>query len=161
MSDILPVIRPGRLSDIPRAFDLIRELAVFERAPDQVLITPEILARDGFGKNPLFSLTVAEVEGEVIGIAICYVRYSTWKGAVLYLEDLIVSANYRGRGIGNLLFTEVVRKAQEGNYYGLIWQVLDWNADAIRFYERFGARFSSEWMTGMLGRDEMQRILTA
>jgi GNAT superfamily N-acetyltransferase len=139
-------IRPGTRQDIPRAWELICELALFERARDQVETTPEILERDGFGATPLFGLLVAELDGEVVGMALTYFRYSTWKGKRLYLEDLVVTESARGRGVGRALIEATIQLARETNCTGLMWQVLDCNKSAIEFYKRFDVRIEGEWM---------------
>ena len=139
------IIRPAARADVPRVFQLICELAEFEKAREQVETTPEILLRDGFGAAPLYSLLVAEDEGEVVGMALSYFRYSTWKGKRLYLEDLVVTESARGRGVGTALLGATIEAARETDCSGLMWQVLDWNAPAISFYQKFGVRIESEW----------------
>lgn len=139
-------IRPGERRDVPALFALIQELAVYERAPHEVTNTPEQLARDGFGENPLFGVLVAEVEGTVVGMSLYYFRYSTWKGKRLYLEDLIVQPPYRGWGLGKQLLDATVAEARRTQCTGLMWQVLDWNTPSIRFYEKYGARLDGEWI---------------
>jgi len=140
------VIRRGKETDVARVQELIYELAVYERAADECLITSEALLRDGFGEHPLYTLHVAELSGEVVGLALCYMRYSTWKGPVLYLEDLIVKEVHRGQGIGEMLFREVLKETLNRGCFSLHWQVLDWNEPAIRFYQKFNAESSSEWL---------------
>lgn len=139
-------LRKGRPDDVPQVFDLIRELAVFEKAPDQVTNTPDQLLRDGFGENPIFGLLVAETEEVLVGISLYYFRYSTWKGKRLYLEDLIVTESWRGKGIGEALLDATIDEARATQCTGLTWQVLDWNEPAINFYKKFGARFDAEWV---------------
>jgi GNAT superfamily N-acetyltransferase len=139
-------LRPGRPDDVPQVFALIEELALFEKAPDQVTNTPEALLRDGFGESPLYGLIVAESDGRVVGMSLYYFRYSTWKGKRLYLEDLIVTESWRGRGLGEALLQETIETARRTHCTGLMWQVLDWNEPAIRFYRKFGARFDEEWV---------------
>ncbi len=146
-----------------RVLELIRELAVFEREPDAVVITEQQLVADGFGAQPVFFCWVAEVEGMVAGMALCYVRYSTWKGQRLYLEDIVVEENKRGLGIGKALFKDVLSFAQAGPYSALVWQVLDWNTPAIEFYEKFGAHSRPGWLdmyieTGYAHLNEHERI---
>lgn len=139
-------VRPGTRSDAARAFELIQELAAFENASEQVETSVEQLAEDGFGENPLFGLLVAENETqEVVGMALYYFRYSTWKGKRLYLEDLVVTQSARGKGVGKALLQATIARARETNCTGLMWQVLDWNEPAIEFYKRFGVRFDEEW----------------
>ena len=138
-------IRRATRADLPRVFELICELAQYENAREQVETTPAILERDGFGANPLYSLLVADDSSHVVGIALCYFRYSTWKGKRLYLEDLIVTENARGRGVGTLLLQATIDLARQTDCSGLMWQVLDWNQSAIAFYQKFGVRMETEW----------------
>ena len=139
-------IRKGEERDIPSVLALIRELATYEKAPEQVEMTIEQLLEDGFGAHPAYGLEVAEQNGIVMGMALYYTRYSTWKGRKLYLEDLIVSDQYRGAGIGKALFERCLELTKEGGYYSLVWQVLDWNEPAINFYKKYKASFSTEWV---------------
>ena len=140
-------IRPGTRADIPQAFDLVMELAVYEKAADQVSNTIEQMTEDGFGPNALFGLLVAEDTDtqKLIGIALYYYRYSTWKGKRLYLEDIIVTETHRGLGLGKLLFDETVDMAKQTDCTGMMWQVLDWNTPALGFYQQFGTRFDDGW----------------
>ena len=140
-------IRPGTRADVPQAFALVTELAVYEKAADQVSNTAEQMAEDGFGPNPLFGLLVAEDSdsSNLVGIALYYFRYSTWKGKRLYLEDIIVTEDFRGYGIGKLLFDATIEAARETHCTGMMWQVLDWNQPAIGFYQQFGTRFDDGW----------------
>jgi GNAT superfamily N-acetyltransferase len=147
-------IRKATAKDCPRMLELIRELAVFEKAPDAVTVTLEHFVDNGFGKNPVWKALVA-VEGDmdeekILGISLYYMRYSTWKGLMLYLEDLIVTAEYRGKGIGKLLFDQTVQEARDLNVCGVMWQVLDWNEPAISFYKKYGSDISSEWLNCIL-----------
>lgn len=139
-------IRPALPADVPRLFALVTELAIYEKAPEQVTNTPEQMLRDGFGDQPLFSAIVAEEDGVILGMSLYYFRYSTWKGKRLYLEDIIVTQSQRGRGLGKLLFEATVEAAHATQCTGMMWQVLDWNEPAIRFYEQFGTRFDGEWV---------------
>ncbi len=143
-------IRSSVISDCPRLLELIKELAVFEKAPDEVTVTMEHFIEMGFGKNPVWKALVAydagDSAGKIIGISLYYMRYSTWKGLRLYLEDLIVTEEYRGKGIGKLLFDETVEEAKRLQVGGIMWQVLDWNKPAIDFYKRYGADVSGEWL---------------
>lgn len=154
-------VREGRAADVPVVLDLIRELAAYERAADQVELTAEQLEADGFGAKPRFSLLVAELDGEVVGMALLYPRYSTWKGATLYLEDLVVSEAHRGKGIGTALFTAIQRFALNEKAQRLEWQVLDWNKSAIAFYEKIGASLDHEWVNCRLIPSEMEANLNA
>jgi GNAT superfamily N-acetyltransferase len=142
------IVRKAVPADIPAVHILIKELAAYEKAPDEVEVTEQQLLEDGFGKNPAYELIVAETNGEISGIALFYIRYSTWKGRALYLEDLVVREAHRRKGIGNLLFEEILRIARERNYSGVVWQVLDWNEPALNFYGKYKASFSGEWLNG-------------
>ncbi|HEV3221397.1 MAG TPA: GNAT family N-acetyltransferase [Puia sp.] len=140
-------IRKAIISDCERMMELVRELAVFERAPDEVTVTMEHFIETGFGKNPVWQALVAVNEEEkIIGISLYYMRYSTWKGLRLYLEDLIVTSEFRGRGIGKILFESTVEEARKMGIGGMMWQVLDWNEPAIEFYKKYGADVSGEWL---------------
>ena len=140
------IIRKGRKEDLPRALELIRELALYENAPGEVSNTHEMMIEDGFGEQPVFSFIVGEVEGLIVGLSIYYYRYSTWKGKRLYLEDLIVIEDHRGKGIGKLLFEATIKVARETKCTGMMWQVLDWNEPAINFYKRYDTKFDGEWL---------------
>ena len=140
-------IRKAIISDCQRMMELVRELAIFERAPDEVTVTMEHFIETGFGKNPVWQALVAVNEEEkIIGISLYYMRYSTWKGLRLYLEDLIVTFEYRGKGIGKMLFESTIDEARKMGVSGLMWQVLDWNEPAIEFYKKYGADVSGEWL---------------
>jgi GNAT superfamily N-acetyltransferase len=143
-ADIL--IRRAVPSDSHFIFDLIQELAVFERAPNEVITTPEQVEQHGWGTKPLFVCWIAELAGKPVGMALCYTRYSTWKGPVLYLEDLIVQEAHRGRGAGKQLFQTCLDHAAEHGFSRLSWQVLEWNEAAMDFYRQYGANFDSEWV---------------
>ncbi len=140
------IIRDAVREDVPAMFELIKELALYEKAPEQVTNTVEQMYVDGFGANPIYGTIVSEVDGEIVGMALYYYRYSTWKGKRLYLEDLIVSETMRGRGLGEKLLEATIEKARQTSCTGLMWQVLDWNEPAINFYKKFGARFDEEWV---------------
>lgn len=138
-------IRLANESDVNAIFDLIKELAVFEKAEFELINTPEQLLKDGFNDNPSYYCLVAEKNQIVVGMSFLYVRYSTWKGKVLYLEDLVVKNNDRNKGIGTLLMNSTIEFAKLNGFNRIQWQVLDWNTDAIRFYQKFNAQFDSEW----------------
>ncbi len=138
-------IRKAQETDLPVIIDLIRELAHFEKEPDAVEVTIEELRRDGFGSAPLFSIIVAEVNQEVVGMAFYYFRYSTWKGKTIHLEDLIVREKARGTGVGSALYSEIMKRGAEEGVRRIEWAVLDWNEDAIRFYEKSGANILKDW----------------
>lgn len=139
-------IRKGEKSDLPAVFDLIKELAVYEHGLDQVINSVEQMEKDGFGEKPIYDFIVAIDGNTVIGSAIYYYRYSTWKGKRLYLEDLIVTESKRGEGAGKLLFDEVLDIANKTKCSGMMWQVLDWNEPAINFYKKYNTNFDEEWV---------------
>jgi|TARA_B110000967_G_scaffold31874_1_gene30256 GNAT superfamily N-acetyltransferase len=143
-------IRSATAKDVPHLLELVRELAVFEKAPNEVINTEEKMLEDGFGVNKLFDAFVAELNGEIIGLAITYYRYSTWKGKCLYLEDLIVTEEHRGIGAGQQLFTHCIDFGKENGCHKMIWQVLDWNKPALNFYTLYGAQLDGEWINGSL-----------
>ena len=140
------IIRPGKKSDIPQVFDLIKELAEYEKALDKVSNTVEKLEEDGFGPNPVYELFVAEIENNIVGIALTYYRFSTWRGKVMYLEDLIVKEHMRRKGIGKKLFDMVLDHAKVTSCVGLSLQVLDWNKLGINFYKKYNMEFDDEWI---------------
>jgi len=144
MSNI--IIRKGVETDVPAAFELIRELAIYENAEDEVKTTVESMLADGFGEQPLYEFLVAEEDREVIGIALYYFRYSTWKGKCLYLEDFVVKQPHRHKGIGQLLFDQLMEVARETKSRRISWEVLDWNEPAIKFYKKNQAAFDHEWI---------------
>lgn len=140
-------IRRAQSIDFISVHSLISELAVFEKSPLEVITTPIILENACSGDSPLAWCWVAEnEEGEIVGAAVCYVRYSTWKGPVFYLEDLIVSEKYRRMGWGRKLLMAIIDFAKENGYSRVQWQVLDWNQSAIEFYKQFNAQFDGEWI---------------
>ena len=140
------IIRPGKKSDIPQVFELIKELAEYEKALDKVSNTVEKLEEDGFGPNPVYELFVAEIENNIVGIALTYYRFSTWRGKVMYLEDLIVREHMRRKGIGKKLFDMVLDHAKVTRCVGLSLQVLDWNELGINFYKKYNMEFDDEWI---------------
>lgn len=125
---------------------LIHELAVYEKAADEVLVTAKELRQHAFGVKPFVEILVAEHENEVLGAALFYEKYSTWKGPAIHLEDLIVAERERSKGIGALLLDEVLRIGAERKYRRVYWQVLDWNTPALRFYKKYKAHFDPEWV---------------
>ncbi|HXD77674.1 MAG TPA: GNAT family N-acetyltransferase [Puia sp.] len=140
-------IRRAVPEDCPRLLDLIHELALFEKAPHEVTVTAGHFAESGFGPHPVWWAFVVTVDGKVEGFALYYVRYSTWKGQRLYLEDLFVTEEMRGKGLGKLLFDRLLIEMKEKGFKGMVWQVLDWNESAIKFYKKYGARFDAGWIT--------------
>jgi GNAT superfamily N-acetyltransferase len=140
-------LRKGRAEDLPQVLDLIKELALYEKAPQEVENTVEQMLIDGFGENPIYYFFVAEAaNGSIVGISLYYFRYSTWKGRRLYLEDLIVTESHRGAGLGKLLFEATIEEAKATRCNGMVWQVLDWNEPAIQFYQRYGTTFDNSWI---------------
>ncbi|HMJ45837.1 MAG TPA: GNAT family N-acetyltransferase [Ferruginibacter sp.] len=141
------IIREAVREDCKRMMELINELAVYERAGDEVTVPFDHFVETGFGPNPIWWAFVAEVDGGVVGFALYYKRYSTWKGSRLYLEDLLVTEKLRGKGIGKLLFDRLVNLARDQKYSGMMWQVLDWNEPAISFYKKYeGVNIDSGWL---------------
>jgi len=145
--------------DMPRVLELINELAIFENEPEAVEVTLSDLENDGFGSNPKFTCFVLEVENRVEGIAIVYPRYSTWKGAVLHLEDLIVSEKCRGMGLGTKLLDAVVVYGKEIQVKRISWEVLDWNEPAIKFYQSKGANVMRDWDVVQLDENGIKNYL--
>ena len=140
-------IRRAIKEDCPRLLELIKELALYEKAPQEVTVTLDHFMESGFGTNPVWWAFVAEADGKVEGFAIYYIRYSTWKGQRMYLEDLLVTEKMRGRGLGKLLFDALIAAAKEKKFNGIAWQVLDWNEPAINFYKKYyNANFDAEWI---------------
>lgn len=140
-------IRAAIRSDCPRLLELIRELAEYERALDQVEVNITHFEESGFGQCPVWWAFVAETDGMTAGFALYYIRYSTWKGQRLYLEDIIVTKEYRRLGIGKMLFDAVLLDAKNKNLNGVLWQVLEWNKPAIQFYNQYSPSFNQEWIT--------------
>lgn len=138
-------IRKGNPEDMNSVLGLIKELAIFEKEPDAVVITVDDLIRDGFGEKPLFHVFVAEVDSEIVGIALYYYRYSTWKGKTIHLEDLIVKEKMRGTGLGSALYTEIMKQGKKENVRRVEWNVLDWNTPAVNFYKNSGAKILDDW----------------
>jgi len=143
-------IRKGIPEDMKAVLSLIEELAVFENEPDAVVITEEDLIRDGFSANPLFQVFVAEVASEVVGIALYYYRYSTWKGKTIHLEDLVVKENMRGSGVGFALYSEIIKQGKKDKVRRIEWNVLDWNTPAIDFYTKSGAKVLDDWRVAQM-----------
>ena len=139
------IIRNGLKADVPAIMGLVKELAIYEKAENEVTNSIEQMEMDGFGENPIFQFIVAELNGEVIGMSLYYFRYSTWKGKRLYLEDYIITEKYRGIRAGKLLFDATIDQAHKTNCTGMMWQVLDWNESAINFYKKYPTRFDAEW----------------
>jgi GNAT superfamily N-acetyltransferase len=139
-------IRNAGKEDCERLLELVHELALYEKAPEQVTVTLDHFIESGFGQHPVWWALVAEVAGVVQGFALYYVRYSTWKGQRMYLEDLLVTEEMRCKGIGKLLFDQLIVEAKEKKFNGIVWQVLEWNQPAIQFYKKYKADFDDEWV---------------
>lgn len=181
------IVRPAEERDVPQMLALVKELALFERAPHEVTVTEAEMRDGGFGPDPVWVGWVAEVRSNdqkigrsenvarattassdhltdassdrIVGMAVCYERYSTWKGRRLYLEDIIVTEEARGLRIGERLFKQCAAYAVQKGYSGMLWQVLDWNKDAIRFYDRFGTTYSAEWLNGSIELEQLKAIV--
>lgn len=150
-------VRAATADDAPEIWSLIHELAIFERAEEQHVVTVEELVQH-FHQN-LFGAFVAENEGKIVGLSLYYWRYSTWKGKRLYIEDIIVTESERGKGIGKQLFDITLQKALDEGCSGLMWQVLDWNEPAIKFYGNYGARLDGEWVNCSLEAGQVKELL--
>ncbi len=149
MADAIQVRRATE-NDCARMMELVRELAVYEKAPDEVTVTMAHFVESGFGPHPVWWAFVAEENGVIQGFALYYIRYSTWKGQRMYLEDIIVTEEARGKGLGARLMEALKEEAKEKGYTGIVWQVLEWNEPAFNFYRKFGARFDPEWVNAAL-----------
>ena len=139
-------IRNAVKADCPRLLELIKELALFENAPDEVTVSMQEFEDSGFGENPVWWAFVGEYEVKIIGMSLYYIRYSTWKGRRLYLEDIIITESMRGKGFGKDLLDHTIAYAKEQGYSGMMWQVLDWNTPAIDFYKKYNTKFDEEWI---------------
>jgi len=143
-------IRAAIKEDCKTMMELIQELALYEKAPDEVTVSFDHFVESGFGPNPVWRAFVAVQQGKVVGFALYYIRYSTWKGQRLYLEDLLVTEAIRGKGIGGLLFERLIAECKEKKYSGMVWQVLDWNEPALNFYRKYHANLDPEWINGSI-----------
>jgi GNAT superfamily N-acetyltransferase len=152
-------IRKANPKDMKGVLALIQELADFEKEPDAVVITEEDLVRDGFGSNPLFHVFVAEVASEIVGIALYYYRYSTWKGKTIHLEDLVVKNSMRGTGLGFALYSEIIKQGKKDGVRRIEWAVLDWNTPAIAFYENSGAKVFDDWRVAQMDEEGINYFL--
>jgi len=152
------IIREAKRDDCDAIYDLICELAAFERAEDEVDITPADLAEDIFGPRSILEVLLLEFDSEIVGAAMIYEKYSTWKGRAVHLEDLIVKEAHRGKGYGAALFEAVIELAKKREYSRMDWQVLDWNESAIGFYKKYGALFLDEWVDCRFTTDELNKL---
>ena len=150
--------RVGKKEDLPRVLELIKELAEFEKAGSEVSNTTDDMIRDGFGDKPCYQLLVAEAENNICGIAVFFIKYSTWKGKGIYLDDIVVTERMRGKGIGKKLFEKVIEFAVNENAKQMHWQVLDWNEPAIKFYKKYGASADAEWLDCKLNETQLKAI---
>jgi GNAT superfamily N-acetyltransferase len=141
--------------DCIRLLELVNELALYEKAPQEVTVTLEEFEDAGFGKKPIWKAYVAEVGGLVVGFALYYIRFSTWKGCRMYLEDFIVTEPMRDRGIGKLLFDQLIIEAKDMGFKGIVWQVLDWNEPALNFYAKYQASIEAGWLNAALSTDQL------
>ncbi|NQW36823.1 MAG: GNAT family N-acetyltransferase [Flavobacteriales bacterium] len=153
------IVRKGKIPDMPQVLNLIKELAAFEKEPDAVIVTEKDLLRDGFKKNPLFKTYVAEQDGEIVGMALIYPRYSTWKGMTIHLEDLIVKKDKRGLGIGKALYSRVMQYAYKKKVKRVEWVVLDWNITAVDFYKSTGATILTDWHLAQMDEKALQAYI--
>jgi ribosomal protein S18 acetylase RimI-like enzyme len=149
-------IRKGTEADLPQVLGLVKELAVYERAPNEVEVTLEEMQNWGFGKDKIFDFFVAEDGQKIVGISLYYYKYSTWKGKCLFLEDIIVTESYRRYGLGSKLFNEVVLVAQKEKVRRMEWQVLEWNVTALDFYRKYNSHFDKEWVNCKLTFQQLQ-----
>jgi GNAT superfamily N-acetyltransferase len=151
-------IRKGTIEDLPQVLHLVKELAVYEKAPNEVEVTVAQMEEWGFGKDKQFDFFVAEKHEKIIGIALYYYKYSTWKGKCLFLEDIIVTENERKNGFGKQLFEAVVQVAKKEKVKRMEWQVLEWNEPAIKFYQKTPTVFDKEWVNCKLTFEELQKM---
>lgn len=151
-------IRTAVETDCMAILELIHELARYEKAPQEVTVTMDEFVEAGFGAKPVWKAFVAEADQRVVGFALYYIRYSTWKGCRLYLEDFLVTESYRGKGIGKVLFETVIQEAKDKGYNGMSWQVLDWNAPAINFYNKYQTNLESGWLNASFSTAQINQL---
>jgi GNAT superfamily N-acetyltransferase len=154
----MSIIRKGISSDLPAVLELVKELAHFEKAPNEVEVTLEEMYDWSFGNDRIFDFFVLEENGKIVGMALYYFKYSTWKGKCLFLEDIIVTEQERNKGYGKLLFNEVVKVAKQLKVRRMEWQVLEWNVPAIDFYKKYNSKFDGEWINCKLTYDQLQSM---
>ncbi len=151
-------LRVAVKEDCVRLMELVNELALYEKAPQEVTVTLKEFEDAGFCENPVWRAFVAQVDGLIVGFALYYTRYSTWKGCRMYLEDLLVTESMRGKGIGKLLFDRLLIEAKAKGYNGITWQVLDWNEPALNFYKKYEASVEGGWLNASLSIDQLLNI---
>jgi GNAT superfamily N-acetyltransferase len=151
-------IRRAKKEDCPRLMELVNELALYEKAPEEVTVTLQEFEDAGFGDKPVWKAFVAETDGIIVGFAIYYIRYSTWKGNRMYLEDLIVTESMRGKKVGKSLFDRLIAEAKELGFTGMVWQVLDWNEPAINFYKKYEANIEAGWLNASLSKEQLLKM---
>ncbi len=144
------IIRKAIKQDCPQIIELVKELAIYEKAPNEVTVSLEHFVESGFGLNPVWWAFVATIDETIVGFALYYIRFSTWKGQRMYLEDILVTNEHRGKGIGKLLFDALIEDGKEKKFNAICWQVLDWNEPAINFYKKYNATFDGEWLNASL-----------
>ena len=153
-------IRKASKEDMTAVHGLICELALYEKAPNEVTNTVEDMIKEGFGDHPVFSCMVAEQDEKIIGMAIYFVKYSTWKGKGIYLDDIVITESMRGKGIGKILFEAVAKDAYESGANQMHWQVLDWNQPAIQFYNKYQAQMDAEWINCKLSKFQLKKLVS-
>ncbi|MDA8971020.1 GNAT family N-acetyltransferase [Flavobacteriaceae bacterium] len=154
------VVRKATKEDMPDVLELIKELAVFEKQPNAVQINIDTLVTEGFGNQPLFTCFVSLLEGQIVGMALCYFRFSTWKGRSVHLEDLIVKESKRGQGVGMALYKRVMEYAASFNVKRVEWVVLGWNTPAIKFYEKTGATILKDWYLAQFDQEGLSNFIS-
>ena len=155
------IIRRAVKEDCKRILELVKELAVYEKAPDEVTVTLQHFEESGFGPQPVWWAFVAEADGKVEGFALYYIRFSTWKGQRMYLEDFYVTEAMRGYGLGKKLFDRLLVEANERKFNGIVWQVLEWNEPAINFYKKYNASFDVEWVNCAINEEQLWKAKPA
>jgi len=150
-------LRVAQKEDCPRLIELVNELALFEKAPEEVTVSLQEFEDSGFGNNQVWKAFVAVDNDVIIGFALYYIRFSTWKGRRVYLEDFIVTEEYRGKGVGKLLFEKIIQETKELGYSGMVWQVLGWNEPAIGFYKKYEANIEEGWLNASLSKERLSK----
>jgi GNAT superfamily N-acetyltransferase len=150
-------LRVAQKEDCPRLIELVNELALFEKAPEEVTVSLQEFEDSGFGNTPVWKAFVAVDNDVIIGFALYYIRFSTWKGRRVYLEDFIVTEEYRGKGVGKLLFNQIIQETKQLGHSGMVWQVLDWNQPAIKFYNKYEASIEEGWLNASLSKEQVSK----